>query len=74
MNESLGCQFSRTKSGIKLRRVVQEQSRAVMTFLNTLGVTNMFYTLRLVTQIKNLSANNFAFSDAEDKTSGTCTL
>ena len=51
----------------------------IMTFLNILEVTEILYSFRLDLQWKTgkeipessrFSANNFALSDAEDKTSG----
>ena len=65
---------------------VFEESRLVMTFLTSLGVTWIFCSFRLVLEwkegkeilessrlefIEKFSANNFSLSDAEDNTSGS---
>ena len=51
MHESSGSQFFRTTTGIKSGLDVFDESRFVMTFLTTLGVTEIF-SFRLVLERK----------------------
>ena len=85
MYESSGSQFFRTTTGIQSGPDTFDKSRFIMTFLTILGVTEILCSFKLVLEgktgkeipessrlefIEKLSANNFALSDAEDKTSG----
>ena len=85
MYESSGSQFFRTTSGIQSGPDDFDESRFVMTFLTILGVMEILCSFRLVLEgktgkeipgssrlefLEKLVANNFALSDAEDKTSG----
>ena len=84
MYESSGSQFFRTTTAIQSRPGATDESRFVMTFLTILGVIEILCCFRLVLQGKTGKeipksarlefsekhlANNFALSDAEDKTS-----
>ena len=85
MYESSGSQFFRTTTGIQSGPDAFDESRFAMTFLTILRVTEILCSFRLVLEGKTgkeipessrlefkekFSANNFALSDAEDKTSG----
>ena len=84
MYESSGSQFFRSTTGIQSGQDALDESKLVMTFLTILGVTEILCSFRLVLEgktgeeipessrlefLEKLSANNFALSDAEDKTS-----
>ena len=84
MQESSGWQFFTTISGIQLGPDAFDKSRFIMTFLTILGVTEILCSFRLVLEEKTVkempessrldflekfSANNFAFSNAENNTS-----
>ena len=85
MEESSGSQFFRTTSGIKAGPDAFDKSRLIMTFLNILGVTEVFCSFKLVLEqktrkeipessrlefLEKFSTNNCALSDAEDNTFG----
>ena len=84
MYESSGSHFLRTTTGIQPGADPFEESRFIMTFLTILGVTEILCSFRLVPEgtadkgikssrlefLEKFFANNFAFSDAEDNTSG----
>ena len=85
MYESFGLQFFRTTNRISSGPDVSDKSNLVTTFLTNLGVTEMLCSYRLVLEwrigkdipessrlesLEKFLANNFALSDAEDKTCG----
>ena len=85
MYESSGSQFYRNTTGIRSGPNIFDQSRFVMTFLTILEVMKTLCSFRLVLDgktgkeipetsrlefLEKLLANNFAFSDAKDNTSG----
>ena len=85
MYKSSGSQFLRTTSGRQSGPDAFDESRFVMTYLTKLGVTEILCSFRLVLEVKankvipessrleslkKFLTNNFAFSDAEDNTSG----
>ena len=85
MKESSGSHFFRTPTGIQSKEDSFDKLRLITTFLTILGVTEILCSIKLVVEgktgkeipessrlefIEKLSANNFALSDAEDKTSG----
>ena len=85
MQESSGSQFFRTATGIQSGPDAFDKSRFITTFLTILGDTEILCSFKLVREGKTgkeipessrlefveiFSANNFALSDAEDKTSG----
>ena len=85
MYESSGSQFFRTTTGIQSGPHAFDESRFAMTFLTILGVMDILCSFRLVLEgkarkeipelsrlefLEKFLANNFAFSDAEDDTSG----
>ena len=84
MYESSGSQFFRATTGKQSGPDAFDESRFVMTFLTILGVMKIVCSFRLVLEgkagkeipessrlefLKKFLANNFALSDAEDKTS-----
>ena len=84
MYESSSSQFFRTTTGIQSGPDAFDESRFVMTFLTILGVMEILCSFRLVLEgktgkeipqssrfefLEKFLANNFALSDAEDKTS-----
>ena len=86
MKKSSDLQFFRTTTGIQSGPDAFDKLRFVMTFLTILGVTQILCNIRLVLEgragkeipessrfefLEKFSASNFAFSDAEDNTSGT---
>ena len=85
MYESSGSQFFRTTTGIQPGPDAFDESRFFMTFLTILGAIEISCSFRLVLEgkigkeipessrlefFKKFLPNNFALSDAEDKTSG----
>ena len=85
MSESSASQFFRTTTRIQLGPNAIDEERFVMTFLTTLGVTEILCSFRLVLEgetgkeipqsprlefLEKFLANNFALSDAGDNTSG----
>ena len=85
MKESSGSQFFRTTTGIQSGLDAFDKSRFIMTFLTILGFKEILCSFRVVLEgktgkeihessrlefLEKFSANNFALSDAEDKTSG----
>ena len=85
MYESSGYQFFRNTIRIQSRLDAFDESRFGMTFLTTLGVTEILCSFRLILEGKaakeiprssrleflvKFVAINFALSDAEDNTSG----
>ena len=85
MYESSGSQFFRTTTEIQSGLDAFDESRFVMTFLTTLGVTEILRSFRLVLEgktdteipessrlefLEKFIANNFALSDEKDNTSG----
>ena len=85
MYESSGSQFFRTTTGIQSGPDAFDESKFVMTFLTILGVMDILCNFRLVLEgktgkeiaessrfefLEKFFGNNFALSDAEDKTSG----
>ena len=88
MYESSSLQFVRTTSGIQSGPEAFDESRFAMTFLAILEVTEILCSVRLVIEQKigkeipessilefseKFLANNFALSEAEDKTSWSLT-
>ena len=84
IKESSGSQFFRTTIRIQSGPDAFDKSRFIMTFLTILGVPEILCSFKLVLDRKagkeipessrlefseKFSANNFALSDAEDKTS-----
>ena len=85
VQESSGSQFFRTTIGIKSEPDASDKSRFIMIFLTILEVTEVLCSFILVLEgktgkeipessrlefLEKFAANNFAFSDAEDNTSG----
>ena len=85
MKESSGSQFFRTTTGIQSGLDAFDKSGFIMTFLTILGFKEILCSFRVVLEgktgkeipessglefLEKFSANNFALSDAEDKTSG----
>ena len=85
MKKSSSSQFFRTTTGIQSGPDAFNKSIFITTFLTILGVTEILFSFKLVLEgktgkerpessrlefIENISGNNFALSDAEDKTSG----
>ena len=85
MYEISDSQFFRTTTGIQSGADLFDESRFAMTFLTTLGVTEILCSFRLVLEgetgkeipqsprlefLEKFLANNFALSDAGDNTSG----
>ena len=85
MSESFSSQFFRTTTGTQSGPDAFDKSRFIMTFPTMLEATEILCSFKLVLEgktgkeihessrlefIVKFSANNFALSDAEDKTSG----
>ena len=80
MYKSSGSEFFRTITGIQSRPDALDKSRFVITFPTILGVTEISCSPRLAPGgkqvtiylghqfLEKFSANNFALTDAEDKT------
>ena len=85
MHETSGSQFFRTTTGIQSGQDVFDKSRFIVTFLTTLGVTEILCNFKLVLEgktgkeipepsrlefLEKFSASTFTLSDAEDNNSG----